>query len=204
MAVAVAWIDALFMSEFRRGRSYLSDVDEDLLPVNADLEELLAIGKFLGLEQRGIRAIFRKMREHKSHTLRLPREALRVLKALEFFAKEGDELAIPDDLADALDESDCAYVWAYGEVYVLLQQDQSLCHIERVTRTSVVVVGERMNPESSVTRLHGWVRERVDSFLLTGVPPSETRQVALKNFREFLSQEHLSYVMPRAIGSTAA
>jgi hypothetical protein len=76
------------MSSCRRGPGYLSDLDADLLPTSADLEELLDVGEWcLGLDQSAIRSIFRKLRWHQQAKLRLPREALRIMNALGFFAK---------------------------------------------------------------------------------------------------------------------
>lgn len=204
VVIAVAWIDALFMSDFRRGPTYLSDLDDDFLPKHADLDEMYAIGRYLGLDENGVRAIFRKMKEHQPHPLRLPRELLRVLKALDFFAKNGDELAIPDDLVDALDVNDCAFVWAYGEGYVLQQLDDSQCHIERLSRAKVLVDSEVRSADSGEMRIRGWARERVSSFALDSHAPSETRQSALDGFRKFLSHRHLGYVKPREIGNATA
>jgi len=195
IALALAWIDALSVHQRRRGEGAFSVLDDDLLPAASDLEAVFGIGRGIGLDTEALRRVFRSMKPSRGRSL--PIEALRVLQAIGFFAESASD--VPDDLFDALEDDDCAYVWSGDEAYVLRRQEGARCHVEHLTREDVIIESGR-DDVAAVRVLHpGWTRERIGSFFLFGVRPEKYAQLALDGFREFLSQNGLGGLEPTPI-----
>lgn len=197
--LAVAWIGAISQSGFRRGPDYLSDLDEDLLPITTDLAELYAAGTEFGLDPQAVRAIFNRMKRHRSRKLRLPQAALRLLKAIGFFAKQEEELELPKDLSDALDESDCAFVWANGVGFTLSRESESICHVVRLSRTMMIIETGPDETDALPACHRGWARERVATVVLNGVIAKKARRFSIDSFRMFLSHIDLGTLEPQLI-----
>lgn len=200
IALALAWIDALSVCARQRGAGIFCSLDDDLLPTTVNLDGLFGIGRDAGLDAEAVRGVFRDIKTGRKGPRAVPIEAFRVLRAIGFFAEPADS-GIPDDFLDALADEDCAYVWSGSEAYVLLRQEETRCHIERVTRADVIVESGPDGARSERILHRGWTRERLGSFFLFGRQPAKYAQFALEGFREFLSGCGLSAYEPVPIES---
>ena len=200
IALALAWIDTLSVCARQCGAGIFCALDGDLLPTTTNLDGLFGIGRSAGLDAEAVRTVFRSVKTVRKNGLCVPVEALRILKAIGFF-DEPAEVGVPDDILDALTDEDCAYIWSGSEAYVLLREQETRCHIERLTRTDVIVESGPHGADAPRVLHRGWMRERLGSFFLSAVLPSKYAQFALEGFREFLSRLGLSAYEPVPIES---